>query len=68
MHYEFLSVPDREFILIHPGNTWHDTKGCIIPGSGFAYVNEDKDIDVANSRHTLKILLDNKLNIIEIGS
>ena len=30
--YKVLNVPNREGILIHPGNTVDDTRGCILPG------------------------------------
>ena len=29
------SVPGREHILLHPGNTQEDTRGCILPGQSF---------------------------------
>jgi hypothetical protein len=31
--YAVLEVPDRSFILIHPGNLVTHTKGCVLPGS-----------------------------------
>lgn len=47
-------VPDRTGILIHEGNTIHDSKGCIIVGSTFG--NIDKLPAVLNSRATLQML------------
>lgn len=30
--WEVTGVPDRSFIMIHPGNTLDDLQGCIAPG------------------------------------
>ena len=33
--YRITNVPDREGILIHRGNTVHDSKGCLLIGMGW---------------------------------
>lgn len=45
-------VPDRYGILIHPGNTSRDTKGCILPGLDVDY----EFGGVLNSRLAMKRL------------
>lgn len=37
--YEVLSVPGRDAILFHWGNTNRDTEGCIILGKEFGFLN-----------------------------
>ena len=32
-HLHLYDVENREFILIHPGNTTSDIRGCIVPGT-----------------------------------
>lgn len=44
-----LNVPNRSAILIHYGNYYTNTKGCILVGSTFAKINNDNQIDVTNS-------------------
>lgn len=36
--YVVLGVEGRTGILFHPGNTYQDTDGCIMPGSKIGYV------------------------------
>ena len=59
--FHVLNVPDRDAILIHPGNFVAgrrvDTKGCILPGSYFFDINNDGNIDIAESRKTMDKLL-----------
>lgn len=38
-HIHIRAVQDRDYILIHKGNTAEDVKGCIIPGE--SYLEED---------------------------
>lgn len=44
--YEVTGVPGRSGILIHPGNTIRDTKGCILPGLTFGKLKVTEPDDV----------------------
>lgn len=48
-----LDVPDRDGILIHPGNTPHDTEGCILVG-----MSQKPDGTLMNSRVAFKLFFD----------
>lgn len=50
------NVPKRGNILIHNGNYYTNTEGCILVGNGFKDLNLDAILDVVNSMHTLKML------------
>jgi len=55
-------VPERDSILIHVGNyasgSKVDTKGCILVGLRFADINQDGNLDVADSRKAMNLLLE----------
>lgn len=51
------NVPERSWIEIHPGNYTSQIEGCILPGDGIKYLNEDSIPDVTNSRNTMNKLL-----------
>lgn len=51
--YEVQNVPNRGGILIHAGNYFTDSQGCILLGQTFADINGDKVIDITNSRVTV---------------
>jgi len=55
--FHILDVPNRSDILFHSGNYATggkiDTKGCILPGSCFADINEDDNLDVIESKKTM---------------
>lgn len=55
-HFHILDVPNRTWILIHAGNFYTQTSGCILVGDDLTYINRDKYIDIYNSRKTLKKL------------
>lgn len=55
-HFHVLNVPDRSMILIHHGNFYTNTLGCIVVGSEFKDINNDAFNDVINSKATLKKL------------
>jgi hypothetical protein len=59
-HFMVLNVPGRTDILIHIGNYASgkkiDTKGCILPGLHFIDLNNDGNIDVADSTQAMKRL------------
>ncbi len=52
-HFHLLNVPDRSFILIHSGNYYTQTEGCILVGDNHTDINADGHSDVTNSRKTL---------------
>jgi len=54
---QILDVPNRTAILIHAGNFYTNTKGCILVGEHFGKINKDSEIDISNSRKSVKKLL-----------
>jgi hypothetical protein len=56
--FHVTNVPGRDSILIHKGNFTEDTQGCILPGQYFTDINDDGNIDVAESSNTLNQLLE----------
>lgn len=56
-HYHIEEVPDRTYILQHPGNYTSDIEGCQLPGEKFANLNGDKIPDILNTRATLDKML-----------
>lgn len=55
-HFHVKDVIGRAYILIHSGNTYHDTVGCIIIGSRFKDINGDNIDDVIESRNSIALL------------
>jgi hypothetical protein len=52
-HFHLLNVPNRSFILIHSGNYYSHTLGCILVGEDLTDINSDKFKDVVQSKVTL---------------
>lgn len=55
--YEIQNVPNRSGILMHAGNYFYDSEGCIIVGSGYSDINKDGAPDILNSRATLSAMV-----------
>lgn len=55
-HLHVQDVENRTFILIHAGNYYTQTLGCILVGK-LGYINNDDIIDVGSSKKTLKRLI-----------
>jgi len=51
-----MNVPDRKFILFHPGNRVPDTQGCIILAEHFGKLKGE--LAVINSGKTFSLFLD----------
>lgn len=56
-HFHVTGVPNRSYILIHPGNYYTQIRGCLLPGDGLSDINSDGEQDVLNSTKTLKTML-----------
>ena len=56
-HYHVQAVPERTLILVHFGNYYTDTRGCILVGNAFIDVNGDGYRDVTSSKKTMKRIL-----------
>ncbi len=52
-HFHVTDVENRTLILIHHGNFYFQTKGCILVGSSFSDINKDGLVDVTNSIKTM---------------
>ncbi len=55
-HFHILDVPNRSFILIHSGNYFTQTEGCVLVGKELSDINKDGLQDVTNSANTLQSL------------
>ena len=53
---QIFNVPNRTNILLHSGNFYTNTKGCILIGKIFFHINDDLQIDITNTRAALKEL------------
>lgn len=53
-HFKVLDVEGRSYILMHAGNLYTHTLGCILPGLRFNDINKDGHPDVVGSRQALK--------------
>ena len=53
---QILNVPNRSGILLHYGNFYTNSKGCILIGKIFFHINDDLQIDITNTREALKEL------------
>jgi hypothetical protein len=55
-HFHVLGVEDRSYILIHSGNMYTHTRGCILVGQDIGEINNDGFSDVIHSRDEMKTL------------
>jgi len=55
-HFHVLDVFDRLYILIHVGNYYKNTRGCLLPGDNLIDIDGDGMKDVTNSGDTMGLL------------
>ena len=60
------NVPGRSAILIHPGNYYYHTLGCILVGKDQRDVNEDGLIDNVSSKKAMEKLLEYDITELEV--
>jgi hypothetical protein len=56
-HFHVQHVPGRQYILIHQGNYYTQTEGCILVGTAHTDINLDGHRDVISSRTTMMRLV-----------
>lgn len=59
-------VPGRSAILIHPGNYYYHTLGCVLVGLDQKDVNKDGLIDNVSSKAAMEKLLEYDITEIEV--
>ena len=57
-HFILNNVFSRDLILIHSGNFYTQTKGCILLGKDFFDINSDGEYDITSSRDTVAELVE----------
>lgn len=57
LHFHVQNVPNRELILIHVGNSYRNTNGCILVGTSLKNIDSDETTDVVNSIEAMRWLL-----------
>ena len=70
-HFHVLDVEGRDYILIHSGNYYTHTLGCILPGRRFTDINGDGHDDITHSKATmdkLNELLPDEFELIIVNS
>ena len=56
--FEVADVPGRTHILFHWGNSYKNSKGCVLLGRSFSHVDQDDVMDVASSRDAFSAFMD----------
>jgi hypothetical protein len=57
LHLLIQDVPNRDFVLVHIGNTAQDTRGCLLVGLG------SQQDSVQNSRMAMELLIKEIINL-----
>jgi hypothetical protein len=57
-HFHLVNVPNRDLILIHAGNFYHQTLGCILVGMDVKDIDKDGILDVSDSALAMRKLLE----------
>lgn len=55
-HFQVMDVVGRSYILIHHGNYYTQTEGCLLAGDSHTDINNDGLKDVTNSVNTMERL------------
>lgn len=69
-HFEIKNVVGRSMILIHKGNFFNQTQGCVLLGYYHDDINDDGNLDVVHSMAAMKALsalLEGKEVYIEVS-